>query len=425
MRTEAITPRQTVSDEAVKLASGHYEERRFVEAEAVLRQVLDESTDHAGVFYWLGASLASQQRLKEALAAGRRAVVLAPLHAHYVFGLGTYARALFQFDEAREHFERAIALAPDIAAYQEALASLPGRETPPESPRLLVVGHARSGTTVLLTALNTADRVHLLGEAHLYRDRGRPYFRDRFNLMHERVGNQSTKSAYAPVVAGVPLHATGEAYLDGLANGMLAVGEKVVLGPTTQGHDFALLRDYLERRRFWTTVWVLRQPRSIISSCLRRWGGDATDWIMSVAQTLLLFVHIARQLPQTLVVEHEKIGRERLAVLGSALGLDLRHAADVYTPDRVVDDSFGRGEPFDDDLMRLELAHEAIVDEIDVETARLNPASIQIEQHLPGFEGPQPNAFGRAVVELMSLVGNDGPSGMPALPSKRDGKAKS
>ena len=124
-------------------------------------------------------------------------------------------------------------------------------------------------------------------------------------------------------------------------------------------------------------------------------------------------------------MEHEKIGRERLAVLGSALGLDLRHAADVYTPGRVVDDSFGRGEPFDDDLMRLELAHEAIVDEIDVETARLNPASVQIEQHLPGFEGPQPNAFGRAVVELMSLVGNDGPSGMTALPSKRDGKAKS
>lgn len=414
MGTKAKTSSPLASEEAIKLASAHYEERRFVEAEAVLRRVLHENTDHAGVLYWLGASLAGQQRLKEALEVGRRAVVLAPLHAHYVFGLGTYARAVFRFEEARECFERAIVLAPDMAVYQEALASLPEPENPTDLPRLLVVGHARSGTTVLLTALNTADRVHLLGEAHLYRDGGRPYFRDRFNLMHERVGNQSTKSAYAPAVAGVPSHATGEAYLGGLADGMLAVGEKIVLGPTTQGHDFALLRDYLERRRFWTTVWVLRQPRSIISSCLRRWGGDATDWITSVAQTLLLFVHIARQLPNTLVVEHEKISKERLETLGSALGVDLQHAADVYTPDRVSDDSFGRGEPFDDDLMRLEMAHEAIVNEIDVETVRLNPASIQIEQHLPGFEGPQPNALGRAVVELIRLAGNGESHGSPA-----------
>ena len=79
------------------------------------------------------------------------------------------------------------------------------------STRLLVIGHARSGTTVLLNALNTCRDIYLLGEPFTFRDGGVAGFRQRFNDKHRRYGNQPTKSAYAPALPGLAEDADGAA----------------------------------------------------------------------------------------------------------------------------------------------------------------------------------------------------------------------
>src|SRR5204862_6445007 len=65
-----------------------------------------------------------------------------------------------------------------------------------EKQGLFVVGHARSGTSILMQALNTSPDIFLLGEANLYVEGLRIGFPRWFNDMHRQFGNTLGKGSY-------------------------------------------------------------------------------------------------------------------------------------------------------------------------------------------------------------------------------------
>src|ERR1700722_5699340 len=58
---------------------------------------------------------------------------------------------------------------------------------------LFIIGHMRTGTTVLQNALNESKDILLFGEANFHRDPGLSDFRTRYNRWHEENGNQPSK----------------------------------------------------------------------------------------------------------------------------------------------------------------------------------------------------------------------------------------
>jgi len=400
-KEDTLAPQDECKAAGLKL----YEKGRYKEAETAFRAALREQPDRGDFSYWLGAALAEQGRPMAAFEASRAAVLAAPREPHFVFQLGMHAQALGWNEMARENYVRAIELDETVAAFKRALKGLPPPAGAfPTKPRILILGHGRSGTTVLMNALNTCTDTFLLGEAHLYRTGDQPYFRDRYNAMHRGFGNQPTKSTYAPVLDGVPAHVDGETYTNALAERVEWVGEKIVLGPESSGHSFERLQAYLERAWDWKMVWALRQPRAIIASCVRRWQGDIDEWAAAVARTMLLFIHTSRILPHVNVVVHEQITATTFDTLGEILGLDFSDAPDVYTESRVAYPDFGRDTASAKRLDRLDAVYETLIAEIDPKTLRLSPAAAQLEQHLPGFPEPDINVLGKVMNELLELA---------------------
>jgi len=271
---------------------------------------------------------------------------------------------------------------------------------------LFVLGYGRSGTTVLLNALNTSDDMFLLGEANLYMRGSEPGFREQYNRKHEGWGNQATKSAYAPALPGLPEEADGFAYLEALGAHYRYVGEKVALGPPASGQNPRILRDALEKR--WSDaalIWSLRRPRFAIASGVNQLGrSNLAQEVSAMAETLLLFVHTSRIRRNVFAVLHEEVGSEDFHRLGKSLQVDLSCAAAVYSGDRFGDREWGADSPFAEELERLDGAYEVLTSLLDRRRCALAQATLQVEQKLPGHPPVRPTPFGDAVRELIGLA---------------------
>src|ERR1700761_4854868 len=111
---------------------------------------------------------------------------------------------------------------------------------------LFIIGHARSGTTVLQNALNGSNDIYLFGEANFYLDDGAPDFRARYNKSHELNGNQPNKSTICP--AAFEGDARWCDYLFHLSHLFRFVGEKIVMNPEHQPFHYAMLMDFMAAR---------------------------------------------------------------------------------------------------------------------------------------------------------------------------------
>lgn len=94
--------------------------------------------------------------------------------------------------------------------------------------KLFVLGHARSGTTILGRLLNSAEDVLLLGEAHLFESHWNSNFVSDFNGHHQRTKKVKSKgtrlpSQYAGMLPEAVLTLLGEHYQ--------WVGEKIAISP--------------------------------------------------------------------------------------------------------------------------------------------------------------------------------------------------
>ncbi len=105
-------------DEMLAVALAHHQAGRFAEAEALYRQVLDASPDHAEALHLLGVLAHQLGAHVPAAELIERAVAIDPTAVRYHNNLGTVYRALRRPHDAAASYRRAIALKPQFAEAQ-------------------------------------------------------------------------------------------------------------------------------------------------------------------------------------------------------------------------------------------------------------------------------------------------------------------
>ncbi len=213
---------------------------------------------------------------------------------------------------------------------------------------LFIVGHARSGTTILQNALNDSDDIFLLGEPNLHYDAGGRDFRRRYNAMHRGFGNQENKSSYCPAL--FEDDESWDAYLIALNRRYRYVGAKIVVDP--EGADIAAERIYefaireFSRSRY---VFTFRNPVDVLCSMqnLCTYGGRQPPTAAAIMRSYLvcirLYIRMLRTMPKVQVLFHGGISAATFADLGKMLKIDLGNChkyysdekANSYTPDLV------------------------------------------------------------------------------------------
>ncbi len=99
--------------QALRTALGHHQAGRLAEAEALYRQVLAQSPDHADALHLLGILATQAGRPDMAIELIGRAVAVSPTVAEYHLNLGESYRRSGQWEPAIASVQRAIALRPD------------------------------------------------------------------------------------------------------------------------------------------------------------------------------------------------------------------------------------------------------------------------------------------------------------------------
>lgn len=200
---------------------------------------------------------------------------------------------------------------------------------------LFIVGHARSGTSILLDALNTSSDVYLLGEANLHVEGGREGFVRWYNDMHRKFGNPEFKGTYCPALVGND--STGFEALKALSNRFRYVGEKLAFRSPSLGYDIegffhSCARLFL-RSAF---VCIVRNPLDVIESCLRMFENDTREervvntYVDSYLRVIYLQLRVLFQFDRTYILIHERISSTSFDRLGQELSIRLDAAHGLY-----------------------------------------------------------------------------------------------
>ena len=110
---QPMTP--MTNEQAMGIAVGHHQAGRLAEAEALYRQVLSRSPDHAEALHLLGVLASQAGRTEVALELIGRAIAVNPAVALYHSNLGEIYRRSGHSERAIDHLHRAIELRPDAA----------------------------------------------------------------------------------------------------------------------------------------------------------------------------------------------------------------------------------------------------------------------------------------------------------------------
>jgi Flp pilus assembly protein TadD len=103
------------AEQTIQIAKSHHQAGRLVEAEAIYRQVLAHSPNHADALSLLGVLKIQTGRLELAADSLRRAVAIAPEVARYQSNLGECLRLMGNVEESIVALRAAVRLKPDLA----------------------------------------------------------------------------------------------------------------------------------------------------------------------------------------------------------------------------------------------------------------------------------------------------------------------
>ena len=243
-----------------------------------------------------------------------------------------------------------------------------------EKQGLFVVGHARSGTTVLMRALNSSRDIFLLGEANLALEGLKPGFARWYNQMHAGDGKPSTKDTFCPVATSE--YANGVETLNWLSQRFRYVGEKIAFRSHNLGYDPQRFFEFHARNFFLSHyVCVIRHPADVLKSSREMFKPqNLLLYADSYLQTLLLILAFAETLPNVHVLFHESINQHAFDVLGERFGVDLSgvYEANYHQPYQVAGSRGAdhTGLPW---LMMLGTAHQMMRDAFSTETLRETP----------------------------------------------------
>jgi Sulfotransferase family len=209
-------------------------------------------------------------------------------------------------------------------------------EAPVSDRGLFVIGHARSGTTILADALNTSDDVCCLMEPYFYRSIDLANFAESFNSMHRGFGNPPIKGYWTPGFGG----ATGRGVIRNLRETYRYVGEKLAFRQREKDYDpdrfFAFAMEEFPKSPF---VCVIRDPVKVTSSVIdmfenSNFGAETIAGVVrSQLDTYMLILRLALIVPSCFLLVHETIDSRVLEILGSHLAINLERAGHLYVPD--------------------------------------------------------------------------------------------
>ena len=241
---------------------------------------------------------------------------------------------------------------------------------------LFIVGHARSGTSILLGALNTSPDAYILGEANLHVSASRSGFTGWYNAMQRQFGNPEFKSTYCPPLAGS--EATGFDVLESLSRRYRYVGDKIAFRSPAFGYDFdGFIPFYAQCFLRSTYVCTIRHPVDVIHSCLKMFEHGTRDdevvkaYVDSYLRTVYLQLRVLFLFDRTYFLVHERISPATFDILGRELGLDFGDARGLYdfqftAPGRLRDRTLSEHEG----VGRLIQLYEELCDLLSGETLR-------------------------------------------------------
>jgi hypothetical protein len=223
----------------------------------------------------------------------------------------------------------------DILACQQLIADLASRVLPERRQRirddlscngLFVVGHARTGTSILQSTLNTSPDIFILGEANLYLHHNKPYFAQWYRAMHDGLGNPPSKGTSC----ADPDDVAGDAWdvLLMLRRHYRLVGDKMAFRSRRFGYDmeasYRFLQDYFLGAHI---ICTLRNPRDVLSSNALLFNLDDLDeYVLSYLECLALQIDLVSTFDHATMLVHERITRDTFVDLGNWLGCDLHDA---------------------------------------------------------------------------------------------------
>ncbi len=165
---------------------------------------------------------------------------------------------------------------------------------------LFVVGHARSGTTVLENCLNNSPDVLLMSEASWSLHLNRSDFVPHFNQMHKELNSPKLKDTWIPPSQDGKEH--GVDTLVRLASHYRWIGEKVCFGP----HGLFGTRTFQEvffefHTQFFydsTYILIIRKPSEVFHSCLKMFSDRGpAEIIRTWLDTMLVQMDIFENFP--------------------------------------------------------------------------------------------------------------------------------
>ena len=196
---------------------------------------------------------------------------------------------------------------------------------------IFIVGHARSGTSVLYNALNSSPDVFLLAEANFHQSIGESDFAAWYTAMHESFANLPAKGYRCPMIPG-----DGWASLFNLRTTYRHVGEKVAFRSRELGYD--MVASYLFLQRWFlgsAYLCTLREPRQVLLSNREMFHvEDMRPYFVSYMECLAHEVNIYLTFDRTYFLVYEMIDRRTFEILGRHLEIELDEAYSEYDPAR-------------------------------------------------------------------------------------------
>lgn len=203
-------------------------------------------------------------------------------------------------------------------------------------PGIFIVGHARSGTSILLDALNSSKAIFMFGEANFHETHPRTDFRQWYNGMHEGFGNLRGKGTYCPALLGD--EASGWDYLQQMSKSFRRVGDKVAFRDETLGYNFQRFFDFQTRHFFDSFhICIVRHPYTTLKSSFQMFGEtDHMIYVRSYIKTILQILELYQTMPNVPILIHEMIDKNTFVLLSQWMDIDISHGIKFYEKSRQV-----------------------------------------------------------------------------------------
>lgn len=190
---------------------------------------------------------------------------------------------------------------------------------------VFVMGHGRSGTSIVQQLINASPQALILGEARFYLKPRQGSFRDAYNDRHASNKNQVCKSTYAP--SFLPAD-TYHDWLQGASARYRWLGDKLAFNHDLfRQTDPKKIRDFFESRFFASKyIFMMREPMQTLLSQRRLLAaGDdmMPDYAIGWARWVQMWADMVRTFPNVLTIFTDRLGSEDVARIGRFLDLDL------------------------------------------------------------------------------------------------------